>query len=117
MLSVEGPDGDRPQVRCEVTVGCEGSKSPVAAGMTSARVSEQSLPARWLALLGARRHWKTTPSMPRIRAGSPGRCAAARTRRGTCWRSASLVTWLPGASSPVRHGRRAVPIAQEKVTE
>ena len=53
VLSVEGPDGDRPQVRCEVAVGCEGSKSPVAAAMTGARVSEQSLPARWLALLGA----------------------------------------------------------------
>jgi p-hydroxybenzoate 3-monooxygenase len=53
VLSVGGPDSDRPQVRCEVVVGCEGSKSPVAAAMTRARVSEQSLPARLLALLGA----------------------------------------------------------------
>ena len=43
----------RPQVRCEVAVGCEGSNSPVAAAMTRARVSEQSLPARLLVILGA----------------------------------------------------------------
>ena len=53
VLSVEGPDGDRRQVRCQMAVGCEGSNSPVAAAMTRARVSEQSLPARLLALLGA----------------------------------------------------------------
>jgi p-hydroxybenzoate 3-monooxygenase len=87
VLSVEGPDGDRPQVRCEVAVGCEGSKSPVAAAMTGpGSASNPFRPGCWPSL-GRRRHWKPTPFMPRIRAGSPGRCAAARTRRGTCWRS------------------------------
>ena len=52
-LSVDGPDGSRSQIRCEVAVGCEGSKSPVAAAMSQARVSEQSLPVRWLVILGA----------------------------------------------------------------
>ncbi len=33
-----GPDGRRSEVRFEVAVGCEGSRSPVAEGMTRARV-------------------------------------------------------------------------------
>ena len=53
VLTVDGPDGDRSEIECEVAVGCEGSTSPVAAAMTTARVSEQSLPVRWLVILGA----------------------------------------------------------------
>jgi p-hydroxybenzoate 3-monooxygenase len=53
VLSVEEPDGGRPEIRYEAAVGCEGSKSPVAAAMSQARVSEQSLPVRWLVILGA----------------------------------------------------------------
>jgi p-hydroxybenzoate 3-monooxygenase len=52
-LTVKDPAGRRSEVRCEVVVGCEGSKSPVAAAMTRARVAEQSLPVRWLVILGA----------------------------------------------------------------
>ena len=53
MVSVDGPDGSQSEIRCQAAVGCEGSKSPVAAAMSQARVSEQSLPARWLVILGA----------------------------------------------------------------
>jgi p-hydroxybenzoate 3-monooxygenase len=53
IVSVDGPDGSRPDIRCEAAVGCEGSRSPVAAAMSQARVSEQSLPVRWLVILGA----------------------------------------------------------------
>jgi p-hydroxybenzoate 3-monooxygenase len=53
VLSVEGPGGDRSQIECEAAVGCEGSKSPVAAAMSRARVGEQSLPVRLLVILGA----------------------------------------------------------------
>ncbi len=53
VLSVEGPDGGRSQVRCHAAAGCEGSTSPVAAAMTEGRVSEQSLPVRLLVILGA----------------------------------------------------------------
>ena len=53
VLSVRGPDGSRSQVRCRAAAGCEGSTSPVAAAMTKARVSEQSLPVRLLVILGA----------------------------------------------------------------
>jgi p-hydroxybenzoate 3-monooxygenase len=53
VLSVDGPGGDRSQIECEVAVGCEGSKSPVAAAMSPARVCEQSLPLRLLVILGA----------------------------------------------------------------
>jgi len=53
VLSVDGPGGDRSEVECEVAVGCEGSKSPVAAAMSQVRISEQSLPVRWLAIIGS----------------------------------------------------------------
>ncbi len=53
VLTVDGPEGGRSETGCEVAVGCEGSNSPVAAAMTGSRVSEQSLPVRWLVILGA----------------------------------------------------------------
>ena len=53
VLSVEGPGGTQSELACEAAAGCEGSNSPVAAAMTNARVAEQSLPMRWLVILGA----------------------------------------------------------------
>ena len=52
---LSGTDSDRGrfEVRCDVAVGCEGSRSAVAAAMTGLRVSEQQLPVRWLSLIGA----------------------------------------------------------------
>jgi p-hydroxybenzoate 3-monooxygenase len=52
-LGVTGPDGGESVIRCDVVVGCEGSQSAVAAAMTGTRVTEQVLPARWLAAIGA----------------------------------------------------------------
>ena len=53
VLSVEGPDGEPSQVRCEAAVGCDGSSSLVAAAMTKARVNEQLLPGRFLVIVAA----------------------------------------------------------------
>ena len=53
VLSVEGPDGEPSQVRCEAAVGCDGSSSLVSAAMTEARVNEQLLPGRFLVMVAA----------------------------------------------------------------
>ena len=53
VLAVDGSGGDRSEVACQVAGGCEGSTSPVAAAITGTRVSEQSLPVRFLVILGA----------------------------------------------------------------
>jgi p-hydroxybenzoate 3-monooxygenase len=53
VLAVERPDGDGAEVAFEAAAGCEGSASPVAAAMTKVRISEQALPVRLLAMLGA----------------------------------------------------------------
>ena len=52
MLSGTGEGGVRFQVACEVAVGCDGSRSAVAAAMTGLQVSERRLPVRWLAVIG-----------------------------------------------------------------
>ena len=51
VLSVEGPDGEPSQVRCEAAVGCDGSSSLVSAAMTEAQVNEQLLPGRFLVMV------------------------------------------------------------------
>jgi p-hydroxybenzoate 3-monooxygenase len=51
VLSVEGPDGEPSQVRCEAAVGCDGSSSLVSAAMTQAQVNEQLLPGRFLVMV------------------------------------------------------------------
>ena len=53
LLSGIRGDGTRFELKCEVAVGCEGSRSAVAAAMTGLHVSEQCLPVRWLAVIGA----------------------------------------------------------------
>jgi p-hydroxybenzoate 3-monooxygenase len=53
VLSVEGPDGELSQVRCEAAAGCDGSSSLVAAAMTKAQVNEQLLPGRFLVIVAA----------------------------------------------------------------
>lgn len=52
-LSVTGPGGAPSVLRCEVAAGCEGAQSAVAAAMDQTRTTGQSLPARWLATIGA----------------------------------------------------------------
>lgn len=53
MVSGTGCGGSRFELECEVAVGCEGSRSAVAAAMTGLAVSEHCLPVRWLAAIGA----------------------------------------------------------------
>jgi p-hydroxybenzoate 3-monooxygenase len=53
VLSVEGPDGEPSQVRCEAVVGCDGSSSLVSAAMTGVQVNEQLLPGRFLVMVAA----------------------------------------------------------------
>jgi 2-polyprenyl-6-methoxyphenol hydroxylase and related FAD-dependent oxidoreductases len=53
VLSVEGPDGELSQVRCEAAVGCDGSGSLVSAAMTKAQVNEQLLPGRFVVIVAA----------------------------------------------------------------
>jgi p-hydroxybenzoate 3-monooxygenase len=53
VLSVEGPGGERSQVRYQAAVGCDGSSSLVSAAMTQARVNEQLLPGRFVVLVAA----------------------------------------------------------------
>lgn len=53
VLSVEGPDGELSQVRCEAAIGCDGSSSLVAAAMTKARVNEQLLSGRFVVIVAA----------------------------------------------------------------
>ena len=53
VLSVEGPDGELSQVRCEAAVGCDGAGSLVSAAMTKAQVNEQLLPGRFVVIVAA----------------------------------------------------------------
>jgi p-hydroxybenzoate 3-monooxygenase len=53
LLSGTRDDGTRFELECEVAVGCDASRSAVAAAMTGLHVSEQCLPVRWLAVIGA----------------------------------------------------------------
>jgi p-hydroxybenzoate 3-monooxygenase len=53
VLSVEGPDGERSQVRYQAAVGCDGPSSLVSAAMTESRVNEQLLPGRFVVLVAA----------------------------------------------------------------
>jgi p-hydroxybenzoate 3-monooxygenase len=53
LLSGIRGDGTRFELESDVAVGCEGSRSAVAAAMSGLQVSEQCLPVRWLAVIGA----------------------------------------------------------------
>lgn len=55
----QGPDGavvslaNGEEIACEVVVGCDGSRSVVAAAMTDLQLSEEQLPVRLLAVIAA----------------------------------------------------------------
>jgi p-hydroxybenzoate 3-monooxygenase len=51
-LSVIDPTGAATTVRCQVVAGCDGARSVVASALRDCQVVEQSLPVRWLAVLG-----------------------------------------------------------------
>ena len=78
VLEGTAPDGNAFRVDCEIAIGCEGSRSAVAAAMTGMQVSAQDLPVRWLGVIGA-----APPLRPHtIYATHPGGFAG-QMRRGT----------------------------------
>ena len=56
-LSVVDAAGDAGTIRCQVVAGCDGARGVIAGALTGCQVVEQSLPVRWLAVLG------TTPPL------------------------------------------------------
>jgi len=50
VVSADGPDASRSEIRCQVAVGCDGSRSAVASAISHIEVRERSLPARWLVI-------------------------------------------------------------------
>ena len=51
-VSTSDADGRAGSIRSDVVVGCDGARSTVADALTGCQVVEQSLPVRWLAVLG-----------------------------------------------------------------
>jgi len=50
-LAVAGADGAG-TIRCDVVVGCDGVRSVTSGAIVGARVREEELPVRWLAMIG-----------------------------------------------------------------
>ena len=51
-LSIVDESGTAGTIRCQVVAGCDGARSVVASALRGCKVVEQSLPVRWLAVLG-----------------------------------------------------------------
>lgn len=51
-LSVVDQSGEHRTVRCQVVAGCDGARGVISGALRGCRVVEQSLPVRWLAVLG-----------------------------------------------------------------
>ena len=51
-VSTSDADGAPGSIHCEVLAGCDGARSAVAESLHGCQVAEQSLPVRWLAVLG-----------------------------------------------------------------
>jgi p-hydroxybenzoate 3-monooxygenase len=51
-LSVVDGSGESHTVRCQVVAGCDGARGSISAALRGCTVVEQSLPVRWLAVLG-----------------------------------------------------------------
>jgi p-hydroxybenzoate 3-monooxygenase len=56
-VSILGAAGEPATIRCQVVAGCDGGRGVVAGSLHGCQVVEQSLPVRWLAVLG------TTPPL------------------------------------------------------
>jgi p-hydroxybenzoate 3-monooxygenase len=52
-VSVVDASGESQTIRCQVVAGCHGGRGVIAGGLRGCQVVEQSLPVRWLAVLGA----------------------------------------------------------------
>lgn len=51
-LSIVDESGRAGTIRCQVVAGCDGARSVVASALRRCKIVEQSLPVRWLAVLG-----------------------------------------------------------------
>src|SRR4029079_3891592 len=56
-LSVRDEDGGASSIRCQAVAGCDGARGSIAGALRDCKVGGQSLPVRWLAVLG------TTPAL------------------------------------------------------
>ena len=56
-LSVRDAAGNAGSIRCQAVAGCDGARGVIAGSLRNCKVVEQSLPVRWLAILG------TTPAL------------------------------------------------------
>ena len=56
-LSVRDAAGEAGSIHCQAVAGCDGARGVIAASLRNCKVVEQSLPVRWLAILG------TTPAL------------------------------------------------------
>lgn len=56
-LSARDAAGETGTIRCQVVAGCDGARGVIAGSLRDCRVVEQSVPVRWLAVLG------TTPPL------------------------------------------------------
>ncbi|HEX3089049.1 MAG TPA: FAD-dependent monooxygenase [Ilumatobacteraceae bacterium] len=51
-LSIVGESGGPSTIRCQVVAGCDGARGVISGALRGCTVVEQSLPVRWLAVLG-----------------------------------------------------------------
>ncbi len=56
-VSVRDEAGGASSIRCQAVAGCDGARGVIAGALRNCKVVEQSLPVRWLAVLG------TTPAL------------------------------------------------------
>ena len=52
-LAVRSGDGSEAELTCDVAVGCDGPRGPVASSLDAVRGIGETLPVRWLAMIGA----------------------------------------------------------------
>jgi p-hydroxybenzoate 3-monooxygenase len=52
VLSMVDGAGESRAIRCQVVAGCDGARGAIASALRGCKVVEQSLPVRWLAVLG-----------------------------------------------------------------
>jgi p-hydroxybenzoate 3-monooxygenase len=75
-LSIVDETGETTTIRCQVVAGCDGARSVIEPAMHGCEVVEQSLPVRWLAVLGT-----TAPLEPRTIYAAHPRGFAGQMRR------------------------------------
>jgi p-hydroxybenzoate 3-monooxygenase len=75
-LSVVGESGEPGTIRCQVVAGCDGARGVISGALQGCTVVEQSLPVRWVAVLG-----KTGPLEPHTIYAAHPRGFAGQMRR------------------------------------